>query len=289
LSNLTGRDVFLKLETLQPTYSFKIRGALNAVLAVVEQHRHERPRLVTASAGNHGQALAYAARQAGLQLTVYVPETAPRAKKDTITRMGAELIGCADYDEAESRAKQHAATGSASFISPYSHADVIAGAGTIGLEIADQDPAIDTIVAPVGGGGLVSGIAIAIKGSGHPAEIVGVEVEASCPFHQGLAAGRIVHINVGRTLADGLSGNLDPDTITFDIVRTLVDRMALVTEDQLRNAIVGVLRAERLVAEAAGATGVAALLGGERQTEGRRTAVILSGANIDSQVLASLI
>ena len=288
MSNLTGGDVFLKLETLQPTYSFKIRGALNVVFALVE-HGHGRPRLVTASAGNHGQALAYAAGMAGLQLTVYVPETAPRAKRDSIRRMGAELIGCADYDEAESRAKQHAAAGSASFISPYWHADVIAGAGTIGLEIAEQDPAIETIVAPVGGGGLVSGIAVAIKGSGHGAEIVGVEVEASCPFHQGLAAGRIVHINVGRTLADGLSGNLDPDTVTFDIVRTMVDRMTLVTEDHLRDAILGVLREERLVAEAAGATGVAALLRDQRQIHGRRTAVVLSGANIDSEVLASLI
>jgi threonine dehydratase len=203
--------------------------------------------------------------------------------------MGAELIPCADYDEAELRAKQHAATGSASFISPYSHPDVIAGAGTIGLEIAEQDPTVDAIVAAVGGGGLVSGIAIAIKGSGHPAEIVGVEVEASCPFHQGLPSGRIVHIDVGHTLADGLSGNLDPDTITFDIVRTLVDRMTLVTEDQLREAIRGVVREERLVTEAAGATAVAALMGERLPTKERRIAVILSGANIDSDVLATFI
>ena len=289
MSSLTGGEVFLKLETLQPTFSFKIRGGLNAVLAIVEQHGRELPRLVTASAGNHGQALAYAARMVGVHLTVYVPETAPRAKKDAIRRMGAELIGCAEYDEAESRAKQHAATGSASYISPYSHPDVIAGAGTIGLEIAEQDPAVDAIVAAVGGGGLVSGIAVAIKGSGHHAEIVGVEVEASCPFHRGLAAGRIVHIDVGPTLADGLSGNLDPDTITFDLVRTLVDRMTVVTEDHLRDAVAGVLLEERVVTEVAGAAGVAALTGGRLQLEGRRTAVILSGANIDSELLTSLI
>jgi threonine dehydratase len=289
LSHLSGGDVFLKLETLQPTYSFKIRGALNAVLAMVEQDGHQRPHLVTASAGNHGQALAYAARMAGLQLTVYVPETAPRAKQDTIGRVGAELIGCADYDEAELRAKEHAATGSAAFISPYSHPDVIAGAATIGLEIAEQEPAVDTIVVPVGGGGLLSGIAVALKESTHRAEIIGVEVEASCPFKQGLAAGRIVHIDVGQTLADGLSGNLDPDTITFDIVRTLVDRMILVTEDQLREAIRGVLREERLVAEAAGAAAVGAFMGKGLEMKGRRVAVVLSGANIDPESLAALI
>jgi threonine dehydratase len=289
LSNLTGGDVFLKLETLQPTFSFKIRGALNAVLALVEQHGRQPPRLVTASAGNHGQGLAYAARMVGLQLTVYIADAAPRTKKDAIRRMGAELISCTDYDEAEARAKQHGSTGSAAYISPYSHPDVIAGAGTIGLEIIEQDPAVDAIVVPVGGGGLVSGIAVAVKGSAHRAEIVGVEVEASCPFHQGLAAGRIVHIDVGETLADGLSGNLDPDTITFDIVQKLVDRMVLVTEHQLRDAIRGLFRDERLIAEAAGAAGVAALTGGGLQVKGRRTAVILSGANIDGDVLASLI
>jgi len=289
LSTLTGSEVFLKLETLQPTFSFKIRGALNAVLALVEQHGRETPRLVTASAGNHGQALAYAARMAALQLTVYVPDSAPRAKKDSIRRMGAELIACADYDDAELRAKQHAATGSASFISPYSHPDVIAGAGTIGLEIAEQDPTVDMVIAAVGGGGLVSGIAAALKGQRHPAEIVGVEVAASCPFHKGLAAGRIVHIDVGRTLADGLSGNLDPDTITFDMVGTLVDRLILVTEDQLRQAIAGIVREERLVAEGAGATAVAALMGPGAQIEGRRIAVVLSGGNIDPEMLAALI
>lgn len=226
---------------------------------------------------------------AGLQLTVYVPDNAPRAKTDTIRRMGAELIGCSDYDEAELRAKQHAASGSASFISPYSHPDVIAGAGTVGLEIAQQDPTVDAILVPVGGGGLVSGIAVALKGSRHPAEIVGVEVAASCPFHQGLAAGHIVHIEVGRTLADGLSGNLDPETITFDIVRTLVDRMTLVTEGQVREAIGGIVREERLVAEGAGATAVAPLMGEGLPMKGRRIAIVLSGANIDADALAVLI
>lgn len=289
MSELAGADVWLKLETLQPTYSFKIRGALNAVLEITEQKGTTRPRLVTASAGNHGQGLAYAARMAALELTVYVPENAPRAKKETIRRLGAELIECVDYDEAELRAKQHAASGSALFISPYSHPDVIAGAGTIGLEILEQEPAIDSIVVPVGGGGLVSGIAIATHRSGHHPQVIGVEVEASSPFRHGLAAGRIVHIDVGPTLADGLSGNLDPDTITFDIVRRLVDQMVTVTEDHLRDAVVGVLRKERLVAEPAGAAGVAAISGGALKVKDRRTAVVLSGANIDVELLASLI
>ena len=286
MSALTQGDVFLKLETLQPTFSFKIRGALNAVLAISEQA--DRPSaLVTASAGNHGQALAYAARSAGLPLTVYVPSKAPRNKQEAIQRMGAALIACADYDEAESRAKQHGASGSAVFISPYSHPDVIAGAGTIALEMLEQEPELDTILVPVGGGGLVSGVAVA--GSGSRAEVVGVEVQASCPFRESLAAGRIVQIDVGPTIADGLSGNLDPETITFDIVRRLGTRMTLVDDTLLRAAIAGVLVEERLVVEAAGAAGVAAVLADAGRMRGHRTAVVLSGANIDRDVLASVI
>lgn len=285
LSDLASADVFLKIETLQPTFSFKLRGALNAVLARDDARRP----LVTASAGNHGKALAYAARTAGIPLTVYLPESAPRAKKDAIRQMGADLIACADYDDAEKRAKEHATNGTAEFISPYSHPDVIAGAGTIGLEILEQQPDVDSIVMPVGGGGLVSGVAIATKALASHVEIIGVEVEASCPFRQGLAAGQIVSINVQPTLADGLSGNLDPDTVTFDIVRTMVDRMTTVTEEQLRQAMSGIIRYERLIAEAAGATAVAAIVGRALTINGRRTVVILSGANVDQEVLAPLI
>ena len=140
LSGLCGTDVFLKLETLQPTFSFKIRGALNAVLTLVESYGPDVPPLVTASAGNHGRALAYAASTANLALTVYVPERAPRAKLDAIRESGATLTLCRDYDEAEVRAKAHGATGTALFVSPYSHPDVIAGAGTIGLEILEDEP-----------------------------------------------------------------------------------------------------------------------------------------------------
>ena len=288
MSAAAGGDVFLKLETLQPTFSYKIRGALNAVLTLVEQ-RPDAPPLVTASAGNHGLALAYAARAAGLALTVYVPVDTPRTKIDAIRQTGAVLRTCRDYDEAESLAKRHGADGSALFVSPYSHPDVIAGAGTIGLEILEEQPDIDTIVVPVGGGGLVSGIAIAVNALSTRSTVVGVEVEASSPFTQSLAAGRIMTIEVRPTLADGLSGNLDPDTVTFDIIRRLVGRIALVSERQLEGAIAGIVREERLIAEGAGAAAAAAILSGAVESRSRRTAVILSGANIDVGTLKKLI
>jgi threonine dehydratase len=286
LSAASGADVFLKLETLQPTFSYKIRGALNAVLRLAEGTGAVPP-LVTASAGNHGRALAYAAREAGLRLTVYVPETAPRIKLDAIRQAGAELRPCRNYDEAERRAKEHGATGDALFISPYSHPDVIAGAGTIALEIIDEQTDIDTFIVPIGGGGLISGVGIAVQTIG--AMVVGVEVAASNPFTRSLAAGRIVEIDVGPTLADGLAGNMDPETITFDLVRRYVRRIVVVSEDELGAAIGAIVREERLVAEGAAATGVAAVLSGDVDVHGRRVAVILSGANIDPAKLRTLL
>lgn len=276
LSDASGGEVFLKLETLQPTHSYKVRGATNAVLKLVEAGR--RDPIVTASAGNHGRAMAFAARAAGLPLTVYVPEQAPRTKLDAIRALGAELRPCRDYDEAERRAKEHGARGLGTFVSPYAHPDVIAGAGTVGLEIREEMPGIETIVASIGGGGLISGIAIA---TGESVETAGVEVEASTPFTTSLRAGRITGIEVGETLADGLSGNLDPDSPTFDIVRERVQRIAVVTEEELKAAMRGIAHHERLIVEGAAAVAVAGVLSGKLTVRGRRSAIVLSGANID--------
>ena len=288
LSAAAGADVRLKLETLQPTFSYKIRGAFNAVQRLVEE-AGDVPALVTASAGNHGRALAAAARAAGVPLTVFVPQTAPRTKLEAIRALGATLQPCADYDEAERRAKRHAASGGGLYISPYSHRDVIAGAGTVGLEVLDDWPDVEVIVVPIGGGGLISGIAIAAHGVRPAVEVAGVEVEASCPFTRSRAAGRIVGIAVGATLADGLAGNLDPETVTFDIVQRFVPRIAVVAEDDLRRAMAGLAAQERLIAEGAGATAAAAVLSRSVDVRGRRTAVIISGANIDMDTFASIV
>ena len=286
LSRATGGEVFLKIETLQPTFSYKIRGATNAVLSLVEAHGRGVPPIVTASAGNHGRAMAHAASVAGLQLTVYIAEGAPRTKVDAIRGLGAALRPCADYDEAERRAKAHAADGTAVYISPYAHPHVIAGAGTIALEILEEDPRIDAIVASIGGGGLISGLAIATAGR---VDIFGAEIEASTPFTQSLAAGRIVEIEVGETIADGLSGNLDPDSPTFEIVRKSVTGVVVVTEEAARKGIRSALADEKLVLEGAAAVAYAAAQSGRMDLRGRRTAVVISGANIDLDKLKALL
>ncbi len=244
---------------------------------------------MTASAGNHGRALAFAARELGLPLTVFIASNAPNAKVDAIRAAGAELRPAADYDEAERQAKAHAARGDGLFISPYSHPDVIAGAGTIALELLDDLPGLDVIVVPVGGGGLISGIGIAVKSRSPSTRVVGVEVAASCPFTRSLAAGRLVKIAIGPSLADGLTGNLDPDTITFDIVRQVVDQFVVVEEPGLRRALAGILTQEHLIAEGAAAAGVAAVTGEKLDLSGRRVAVVLTGANIDAANLIDIL
>jgi threonine dehydratase len=284
LSTLAGAPVSIKLETLQRTFAYKIRGALNAVLRLIE--RGEGPReLVTASAGNHGRALATAAAMAGIPLTVYVPANAPDVKLDAIRALGARLVPCADYDEAERKAQQHDENG-ARFVSPYADPYVIEGAGTVALEILEQDPEIGVIVCPVGGGGLVSGIAIAAAGR---AETWGVETEASCPFTRSLAAGRVVTIDVQPSLADGLVGNLDPLSITFDLVREHVAGIATVAEEYVPRTVGMLVREERLIAEGAAAVAIAAIVQGRVPLAGRPTAVVLTGANIDPGKLRQLI
>jgi len=290
LSELARGVVSLKLESLQLSNSFKSRGAFNAVIARLERGSAAPARLVTASAGNHGRALAAAAEIFRLPLVVFTPVDAPHSKVAAIRRHGAELRAEGrDYDDAERLAKAFAAETGAEFISPYNDADVIAGAATIALEIAEDDGDINVIVVPIGGGGLISGIAAATKAIDPDIEIVGVEVEASCAFQTSVRAGHLVPIVPGPTLADGLGGNPDPDTITFGLIQQLVDRIVTVSEEDLASAIVGLVESDHLVAEGAGAAAAAALVGKRIDVAGRRVGVIVSGANIDRRPLAELI
>ena len=290
LTNLSGGEISLKLELLQVSNSFKSRGAFNAVLARLERRDGVPAQLVTASAGNHGRALAAAAQTFGLPLIVFTPSDAPKTKLDAIRRHGADLRADGrDYDDAERMAKAFASNTGAEFISPYNDADVIAGAATIALEVFEDAPGVDTLIVPVGGGGLISGVAAAAKSITPACEVIGVEVAASCAFQTSVRAGRLVEIVPGATLADGLGGNPDPETITFGFIQQFVDRIVTVTEDDLSAAIAGLVDAEHLVAEGAGAAGVAALVGGRASVRGRRVAVIVTGSNIDRARLAAVL
>lgn len=288
LSDRAGGRVSLKLESIQVSSSFKSRGAFNA--AIAHRERGDTRPLVTASAGNHGRALAAAAETFGLALTVFTPRDAPQAKVAAIRRHGAILRAEArDYDEAERMAKAYAADGAAAFVSPYNDPDVIAGAATIAIELLEDAPALDTIVVPIGGGGLISGIAAVMKQSAPSVRIVGVEVERSCAFLTSRRAGRLVAIVPGETLADGLGGNPDPETITFGYVEQYVAEIVTVSEAALKAAVAGLVDREHVIAEGAGAAATAAVLSGAIDLAGRRAAAIVTGANIDPARLAPLL
>jgi threonine dehydratase len=289
LSDVAGARVSLKLESQQRSNSFKARGAFNAVIA-----RLERPgapaQLVTASAGNHGRGLAVAASIFNLPLVVFTPADAPQAKLAAIRRDGADLRPDGrDYDEAERMAKAFAKETGAEFISPYSDADVIAGAATVALEMFEDEPDLDVLVVPIGGGGLISGVATVAKAIDPRCEVIGVEVAASNAFQQSVRAGRLVEIEPGETLADGLGGNPDPDTITFAVIQQLVDRIVTVSEDDLVSAIVGLVEAEHVIAEGAGAAATAAMVGKRIEVRDRRLGAIVSGSNIDRGRLQALL
>jgi threonine dehydratase len=282
LSASTGARVLLKLECVQRTGSFKIRGAFNA-LAQLPQGTH----VVTASAGNHGRAIATAAEALGLHATVFAPCDAPQAKLAAIQRHGAELRPEPTYDAAEAAARAFAVDTRQPYVSPYNHHDVIAGAGTIALEIFEAVPLLNTIVVPVGGGGLIAGVAIAAKAIAPQARVIGVEVAASCAVSTSLRAGRIVTIDPRPTLADGLAGNLEPQSITFEIARQCVDDIVTLTEEELARGLRGLVAEEHVIAEGAGAAACAALLSRKIHADGVVVAIV-SGANIDAAKLISV-
>jgi len=283
LSSIADGNVFLKLESLNLTSSFKIRGALNAALRLMEGgDPGASPQLVTASAGNHGRALALAAERLGLACVVFTPASAPEAKKNAIRRHGAVLHGeCEDYDLAEKQAKEYAEAEGGVYISPYNYPDVIAGAGTIGLEIVEAMPVFDVIVIPLGGGGLASGMGLAIKAAAPRVTIVGVEVEASSPFTLSLEAGRITAITPRQSLADGLTGNLEAGTITFPLVQQVVDYVVTVSEEDLARAMKGLATEERLIVEGAGVAATAAIMAGKASAPGQRVVAMVTGGNVD--------
>jgi threonine dehydratase len=276
--------VWLKLEGVQTTGSYKMRGAANALTRMTGD-RPDSDTVVTASAGNHGLAVAWAAKQLGLRARVHVPATAPAIKKDSLAALGAVVIEAPSYDEAEDRGREDAEQRRTMFLSAYSHSDVIAGAGTVALEMLMDEPAIDTIVAPLGGGGLLSGTAIVARAMRKDALVIGAEAEASPVFTSALATGHVVDVRVEPTLADGLAGNMEHESQTFGLVRDLVDHVVLVAESSIALAMRDLIRRERLVAEGAGATGVGALLQRGLDLKGRHVGVILSGRNVDGGVI----
>jgi threonine dehydratase len=285
LSSQAGLEVWLKLECWQPTRSFKVRGAFAAVTALDALARERG--LVTASAGNHGQAVALAARAVGARARVFLPAAAPATKKARIHRLGAALDeSSADYDVAELAARAYAADHGATFVHAYSDPLVVAGQGTAALEIIEDLPTVRTLLVPVGGGGLVGGTGIVAKAMAPGARVVGVQSVLTPVMHDSLAEGRVVERPVVPTLADGLAGAIDAPA--FALAREVVDSMLLVEEADIAAAMRWLQQEEGVLAEGSGAVAVAALLSGTAMFEGP-VAAIVTGGNVDGAKLARIL
>lgn len=287
LSGQVGADVALKLENLQVTGSFKIRGAANKVLLCDHETRNRG--FVTASTGNHGLAMAYITSRLSLSCITYVPRTATPAKLDLLKQMGTSVIVAGeDAVESEAAAREHADSTGQCFVSPYNDMDVIAGQGTVGVELTRQLPELDAVLVAVGGGGLVSGVAAAVKAVWPECRVIGCSPSVSPVMQMSVAAGIAVEIPLAKTISDGTAGGVEHDSVTIGLCSELVDAWWDAGEAEIEGTLLRFIAEERHIIEGAAAVPVACLLEHADELRGARVGVVLCGGNISLSKLGRL-
>lgn len=285
LSQVCGCDIFLKFENLQFTASFKERGAL-AKLATLNADERIRG-VIAVSAGNHAQGVAYHAQRLGIHAVIVMPESTPAAKIDRTRAFGAEIVlHGKDFDAAETHAFEIARDRGLTLVHPFNDESVIAGQGTVALEILAAEPHVDTIVVPIGGGGLISGIAVAAKDTRSDIEVIGVQTDRYAAMYDAMK--HTQHAFGGFSIADGIAVK-KPAALTRGIVSQYVDDVLLVEEGEIEHAILLLVEVEKTVVEGAGAAGLAAVLQHRKRFAGKRVALVLTGGNVDSLTLAAVI
>jgi threonine dehydratase len=289
LSSELGQNVHLKLETQQRTGAFKLRGAANRLLQLTGPERQRG--VVAVSTGNHARAVAHAARVQGVRAVVCMSPLVPANKVEAVRALGAEVrIVGRNQDEAEAVAKELAAEGGLTFVSPFDDPFVIAGQGTIGLELLEDLPTLDSVLVPLSGGGLIGGIALALKSADPSIRVIGVSMERGPAMALSLAAGRPVAVEEEPSLADCLGGGIGLDNRhTFALVRDLVDQTVLVSEDEIAAAMRHCYWRERQVVEGGAAVGIAALLAGKIRPPGDNLVVVLSGGNVEMERFTAIV
>jgi threonine dehydratase len=288
LSREAGCEAFVKLENLQHTGSFKLRGALSKLRSLTGEER--RAGVVAASSGNHGAAVAFGARQSGAVCTVFVPEGASETKVRAIRDSGAEVrFNGQDAAQAEALAREFAAEVGAAYVSPYNDPQVIGGQGTIGAEIARRLERPDVVFVPVGGGGLVSGVAGYLKAVCPGVRVVGCSPQNSAVMAESVRAGEILELESRPTLSDGTAGGLEPGAITFDLCREYVDEFVLVSEEEIAGAMRSFMEAHHMLVEGAAGVALAAFRRERERLRGRRAVVVVCGANISLATLRSVL
>lgn len=287
LSDLTGNTIYLKLENLQMTGSFKERGALNRILTMTDDEK--RRGVMAASAGNHGQGVAYHAVRRDIPAQIWMPRSTPMVKLAATRAHGAEVVLHGNsYDEAYDAAIERSLQTNATFVHAFDDEAVIAGQGTVGLEMLVQNPALDVIVVPVGGGGLIAGLGCAVKGRQPQIEVIGVQTSRLPSMAAALERKEPIRLPPASTLADGIAVR-KAGALTLPLVRKYVDRMVTVDEADIAAAILTLLEQEKTLAEGAGAIALAAVLQGKTGHRGKNIAVLVSGGNLDVNVLARII
>lgn len=286
LSRMTGVPLSLKMENLQFTASFKERGALNCLLQLDADERHRG--VIAMSAGNHAQALAYHGQRLGIPTCIVMPRSTPNAKVEQTRVFGAEIhLEGAAFDETLTYTENLAAERSLVLVHPYDDPRVMAGQGTLGLELLEQSDDLETLIVPVGGGGLISGVATAVKERRPGVRVVGVQVERFSAAHAAFHGQRPLSLAAG-TVAEGIAVK-SPGKNTLPVIRTLVDEMLTVSEEQVEQAVFRLIEIEKTVVEGAGAVGLAAVMSDPARFENQRTTLVISGGNIDMMILASIL
>jgi threonine dehydratase len=279
LSKATGCNVYLKCEHLQHTGSFKFRGATNKLRLLDADAR--RNGVLTVSSGNHGQGVALAGKLAGVPVTVYASTSAAAIKLDAIRALGAEVITLNDTTLAvELEAARQAKLKGMAFVSPYNDLDVIAGQGTIGMELHEQATDLAAVFASVGGGGLISGIGTAVKTLSPKTDVIGCWPANSAALYSSFKAGKIIDVEESETISDGTAGGVEPDSVTFDIGREVITGTSLVTEEEIKAAMKLLAQTDRWMVEGAAGVALASMLQLSAQYQGRAVAVVLCGRNI---------
>jgi len=288
LSKLADAEVLLKLECVQITGSFKLRGAMNKMLSLTEEERERG--VLTASSGNHGAACAYLMTRFGIPGTIYLPESVTPAKLEAIEAYGAhtELVA-GDGIEAERLARKLAAERGQTYVSPYNDPLIVGGQGTAALELHRQLERLDTVLVPVGGGGLAAGIAGYLKSVDPEITIIGCQPENSRVMYESIRAGEILDLESKPTLSEGSAGGIDHDSITFEICRDLIDEWVLLSEKEIADAILLALANEHLMIEGAAALAIAALARTPRRFAGQTVVLVLSGSKLSMQTLRELL
>ena len=286
-SAMTGGQIYLKCENRQKTGSFKIRGASNKIAALIEAGKTGP--VVASSAGNHAQGVAYAAKRFGIPATIVMPKAAPIAKVQATEGYGARVVLAGDcYDDAYAEACRICEAEGATFLHPYNDPEVIAGQGTLGLEILSDLPYVDMIVAPAGGGGLLAGISAAVKQINPRVKVYGVQAEGADAIARSYRAGKLMSTETAATIADGIAVKA-PGSLSVELINRYADGMVTVSESEIANAILLLIERCKQVVEPAGATPLAAVLSGKLDVRDKRVVCVMSGGNIDVSFIQSII